>query len=77
VAIVSKSGGMMNELCRIVSKHADGVHTALQVGGDRFPLTTFQDILQYFEQQDGIKIIVMLGEVGNKDELIIADMVKN
>ena len=31
VGIVSKSGGMMNELCRVVSKHADGVHTALQV----------------------------------------------
>ncbi|MBP7061730.1 hypothetical protein KA037_05280 [Patescibacteria group bacterium] len=32
VGLVTKSGGMMNELCRVISKVTDGVHTAIQVG---------------------------------------------
>jgi len=31
VGIVTKSGGMMNELCRIVSQRTDGVHSAFQI----------------------------------------------
>lgn len=77
VAIVSKSWWMMNELCRIVSSRTNWVHTALQVWWDRFLMTTFQDIVKYFETQDEIKMIVLLWEVWNKDELIIADMVQN
>lgn len=63
VGIVSKSGGMMNELMHIASRYADGVHTALQIGGDRYPMTTFQDIIQMYQANDQIKTIVMLGEV--------------
>ena len=75
--IVTKSGGMMNELCRVVSKVSDGVHTAIQVGGDRYPMTNFQQVVQRYEQNPVIKIIVLLGEVGNEDENQVADMMKN
>lgn len=77
VWIVSKSGGMMNELCRVVSHGTDGVHTAMQVGGDRFPMTRFIDIVRDYEAHPEIKMIVMLGEVGNQDENEIADLIKN
>jgi len=76
VAIVSKSGGMMNELCRVVSKQSNGVHTALQVWWDRFPMTRFEDVLRYYASVEDIRMIVMLGEVGNRNEIAIADMVK-
>ena len=49
VGIVSKSGSMLNEFMRVVSKHSDGTHSAFQVGGDRFPMTTFAEIVRYFE----------------------------
>lgn len=75
VGIVSKSGSMMNEFMRVVSKHSDGTHSAFQVGGDRFPMVTFADIVSYFETVDAIKTIVLLGEVGNKNEIEIADMI--
>ena len=65
----------MNELMRIVSKETDGVHTAFQVGGDRFPMTTFVDVMKYYETIDAIKLVVLLGEVGNRDELVIAKMI--
>ena len=38
-------------------------------------MTSFVDVIQYYETIDEIKLVVLLGEVGNKDELIIADMI--
>jgi len=76
IGIVTKSGGMMNELCRVVSKVTDGVHTAIQVGGDRYPMTSFQQVVARYENNPAIKLIVLLGEVGNEDENRIADMIK-
>ncbi len=75
VGIVTKSWGMMNELCRIVSKNSDGVHSAFQVGWDRFPMMSFLPLLEYLEEHEEIKIIVLLGEVGNRIEIEIADMI--
>jgi succinyl-CoA synthetase alpha subunit len=40
-------------------------------------MTTFQEILTYFQNTDGIEMIVLLGEVGNRDELEIAQMVQS
>lgn len=76
VAIVTKSGGMMNELCRVVSKVSDGVHTAIQVWWDRYPMTNFQQVVQRYQANPEIKLIVLLGEVGNEDENQVADMIK-
>lgn len=67
---------MMNELCRVVSKVTDGVHTAIQVGGDRYPMTSFQQVISRYQANPDIKLIVLLGEVGNEDENHIADMIK-
>jgi succinyl-CoA synthetase alpha subunit len=67
---------MMNELCRVVSKQTDGVHTALQVGGDRYAMTTFSEVIRRYQSVPEIKMIVMLGEVGNEEEIIIADMIE-
>ena len=39
-------------------------------------MTSFGDVLHYFESVDEIKLVVMLGEVGNRDELMIANMIK-
>lgn len=75
--IVTKSWWMMNELCRIVSKQSDGVHSAVQVWGDRFPMMAFQPVVEYFEQHPEIKIIVLLGEVWNRTEIEIADMISS
>src|SRR5690606_17130548 len=62
-------------LCRVVSKVTDGVHTAIQVGGDRYPMTSFQQVIQRYQNHPDIKLIVLLGEVGNEDENRVADMI--
>ena len=77
VGLVTRSGGLLNELCMVISLHSNGIHTAISIGGDRFPCTGFIDIIQSYEMNPEIKSIVFLGEVGGTDELVIAQMLKN
>ncbi len=76
VGLVSKSWGMMNELCRVIAQNTDWVHTAIALGWDRYPFSQFADIVLAYQDNPDIQMIVMLGEVGNKDELAVADLVK-
>lgn len=67
----------MNELCRVVSKVTDGIAVAMSIGGDRFPCTTFTDVMRDYQINPAVKMIVLFGEVGNQDENLIADMVRS
>jgi succinyl-CoA synthetase alpha subunit len=40
-------------------------------------MTTFQQVISRYEKNPEIKMIVLLGEVGNEDENMIADMIKS
>ncbi|MDF1526525.1 MAG: citrate/2-methylcitrate synthase [bacterium] len=62
--IVTKSGGMLNEIMWIVSMHGDGVSTAVGLGGDSFPGMTFVDCLELFEKDQGTHAVIMVGETG-------------
>lgn len=68
VAYVSRSGGMSNELNNIISKATDGVYEGVAIGGDRYPGTTFMDHIMRYERDPGVKMIVLLGEVGGTEE---------
>ena len=77
VAYVSKSGGMSNELNNIISRATDGVYEGVAIGGDRYPGSTFIDHILRFQNDDGCKMIVLLGEVGGVEEYAIAEAIKN
>jgi len=77
VGIITKSGGLLNELCDLVSKSLLGVHSAISIGGDRFPCTNFIDIAMMYNNNPQIKLIIILGEVGGTQELSIANAFKN
>ncbi len=68
VGLVSKSGGMLNEMMRIISRCADGIYEAVAVGGEVFPASTMLDHILRFEKEPGVKMIVALGEIGKGDE---------
>ena len=68
VGLVSKSGGMMNELFNIIARTTDGVKEGIAVGGDLFPGSTLLDHLLRFESNPEIKLLVALGELGGKQE---------
>ncbi|XP_078501561.1 ATP-citrate synthase isoform X2 [Lissotriton helveticus] len=68
VAYVSRSGGMSNELNNIISRTTDGVFEGVAIGGDRYPGSTFMDHILRYQDTPGVKMIVVLGEVGGTEE---------
>ena len=77
VSIVTRSGGLLNEMCNIVYKTTDGVCEAVSIGGDRYPGSTFLDHIFRFEKDPNVKLICVLGEVGGILELYVAEAFKN
>ncbi|KAG5674557.1 hypothetical protein PVAND_004514 [Polypedilum vanderplanki] len=77
VAYVSRSGGMSNELNNIISNTTDGVFEGVAIGGDRYPGTTFMDHIMRYQNDDGAKLIVVLGEVGGVEEYEICAALKD
>lgn len=73
---VSRSGGMSNELNNIISKATDGVYEGVAIGGDRYPGTTFIDHLKRYEADPQVKLLVLLGEVGGKEEYEVCEAIK-
>lgn len=47
VGIVTKSGGMLNELVFMCQNITTGVYQAIQIGGDSYPGTNFMDHLLF------------------------------
>ncbi len=77
VGFVSKSGGMSNEMYRVISKRTDGIHTGIALGGDRFTGSVFADVILEYESNPEIRMIVILGEVGGRDELEVAELIQS
>ena len=68
IGLVSKSGGMMNELFNIISRTTDGIKEGIAIGGDKYPGSTLLDHLLRFEADIDIKLMVVFGELGGKQE---------
>jgi ATP citrate (pro-S)-lyase len=77
VAVVSSSGGMVNEIIRTVANTGYGVSFALAVGGERFPITAPKQAFLAAENDPSTKAVVYFGELGGTDEYEIADMLKS
>lgn len=76
VGFVSKSGGMLNEMANTIALNADGVYEAIAIGGDKYPGSTLLDHLLRYEANPAIKMMVVLGEVGGREEYLIANAIK-
>ncbi len=62
---------------RVIGTRTDGIHTGIALGGDRFVCSTFRDIVLDYQENPEIAMIVMLGEVGSRDELDIVELVQS
>lgn len=58
----------------MIGTRTDGIHTGIALGGDRFVCSTFCDIVLEYATNPEIAMIVLLGEVGSRDELEIAEL---
>ena len=64
IALVSTSGGMVNEIMMGLARAGMGVKVAFAVGGDRFPLFSLEDALTYSDQLEQVKQLVVFAEPG-------------
>jgi len=77
IGIISRSGGMTNELSWQVRKTGLGQSTAVHVGGDLLMGTTYADLLEMFEKDEQTKAVVIFGEHGGSYEFEIVELIKN
>ncbi len=76
VGLVSKSGGMMNELFNMIARATNGIKEGVAIGGDVYPGSTLLDHLLRFENDPDIKLLVALGELGGRQEYEIIEAIK-
>lgn len=75
--LVTRSGGLFNELANIISINADGLAEGVAIGGDRFVGSVFIDNLLRMESNPAVKYMVLLGEVGGTEEYKVIEAVKS
>lgn len=75
--LVTRSGGLFNELCNIISINADGIAEGVAIGGDRFVGSVFIDNLLRMETNPQVKYMILLGEVGGTEEYKVIEAVKS
>jgi len=75
--LVTRSGGLFNELSNIIAINADGIAEGVAIGGDRFVGSVFIDNLLRMEKNPDIKYMVLLGEVGGREEYKVIEAVKS
>ena len=76
IGIISRSGGMTNELSWQVRKAGLGQSTVVHVGGDLLMGTTYADLLRLFEKDEQTKAVIIFGEHGGGYEFEIIDVIK-
>jgi ATP-citrate lyase alpha-subunit len=76
VGLVTKSGGLFNELSMMISKYSNGIASGVAIGGEQIALTTFVDVLVLNELDDNVKFNVLIGEIGGRLEIEVANAVK-
>lgn len=62
--VLTKSGGLSNEIMWLVSQFADGITTTIGIGGDTYPCTDFVTYLEMFEKDPQTKSVIIVGEMG-------------
>ncbi len=76
VGIVSRSGTLTYQIAYNLSKLGIGQSTVVGIGGDRIIGTDFVDVLRMFEEDDETDVVVLVGEIGGRDEEIAAEFIK-
>jgi succinyl-CoA synthetase alpha subunit len=77
IGIISRSGGMTNEVSWQIRKAGLGQSTAVHVGGDLLMGTTYADLLRLFEKDEQTKAVAIFGEHGGSYEFEIVELIKN
>ncbi|MFT5836016.1 MAG: ATP-citrate lyase alpha-subunit [Sulfurimonas sp.] len=74
--LVTRSGGLFNEISNIISINADGIAEGVAIGGDRFVGSVFIDNLLRMQANPEVKYMLLLGEVGGTEEYKVIEAIK-
>ena len=77
VAVVSSSGGMVSEIIRMVATTGHALSFSLALGGERFPMSSPQEVFAAAQADPGTTSIVYFGELGGHDEYELAEMIES
>jgi succinyl-CoA synthetase alpha subunit len=75
-AVVSRSGTLTYEAMDLLTKNGFGQRYIIGIGGDMVRGIGFTEALEFFENDDEVENIVMIGEIGGTDEIDAADYIK-
>ncbi len=75
--LVTRSGGLFNELANIIALNADGIAEGIAIGGDRFAASNFIEHMLRMEHNPQVRYLLMLGEVGGREEYRVIDAVRD
>lgn len=75
--VVSRSGTLTYELTAGLSRRGIGQRYVIGIGGDPIRGSNFIDCLELFENDPGVKQIVLIGEIGGTDESVAANYIRD
>lgn len=75
VGVISRSGGMTNEVSWQLRRAGFGQSAAVHVGGDLLIGTTYRDLLALFARDPATRAVVLVGEHGGAHEFEVADAI--
>lgn len=76
IGVVSRSGTLTYEVVWALTRHGFGQSTCVGIGGDPIIGTGFVEILALFQADPATEAIVLIGEIGGRDEEQAADYIR-
>jgi ATP citrate (pro-S)-lyase len=76
IAVISSSGGMVNEVIRTVATTGHALSFSLAIGGERFPVLTPEEAFLAAEADPSTLAIAYFGELGGDDEYVLVDLMR-
>lgn len=77
VGVVSRSGTLTYEVLYALKQAGVGTSTCLGIGGDSIIGAKFDEILSHFEGDSQTDLVVLIGEIGGRDEENAAEFIAN